>query len=298
MHLCMDWRTVNFDWNNARAFLIAAEEGSLSAAARALGLSQPTLGRQVSALENELGVALFERAGRGIVLTPNGLALVEHVRAMGDAAGRLSRTASGKSDALEGLVCISATEAAAAYILPSIILTLRQQEPGIDIELIASSSASDLKRREADIAIRAFRPTQPDLIAKKICDQQAFLYAAPSCLARLGNPDAPAQFSRAAFLGFNKMDEYMNALNQRGFTLDTGNFPVMTENHLVHWELVKQGVAIGVMPAQIGDAEPGVQRILPDIEPFTYPIWLVVHRELRTNRRIRFVFDFLAAELA
>src|SRR6056297_2910935 len=106
----MDWRSVGFDWNRARAFLVTAEEGSLSRAARALGMTQPTLGRQVSALEHELGVALFERVGRGLELTPSGLELVEHVRRMGEAATRVSLTASGQSQSIEGTVCITATE--------------------------------------------------------------------------------------------------------------------------------------------------------------------------------------------
>jgi len=298
MHICMDWRSVKFDWNRARAFLVTAEEGSLSAAARALGMTQPTLGRQVAALEEELGIALFERVGRGIELTPSGLALVEHVRAMGEAANRVSLIASGKSESLEGNICISATEATAAYTLPPIIQKLRQKEPGINIELIATSSASDLKRREADIAIRGFRPTQLDLIAKKVSVAQAHLYASPTYLASLGNPSSPVGFSHAEFFGFNKSNEFLNGLKERGFELSFSNFPVMTENHLVHWELVKQGVGIGVMAVQIGDAEPRVQRILPDSEPFTFELWLVAHRELKTSRRVRVVFDFLAAELS
>ena len=167
MHICMDWRSITFDWNRARAFLVTAEEGSLSAAARALGMTQPTLSRQVSALEQELGVALFERVGRGFELTPTGQSLIEHVRAMGDAASYLSLAASGKSESLDGNICITAPESTAVFILPPIIQRLRKAEPGIAIELLASSKVSDLKRREADIAIRAFRPTELDLIAKK-----------------------------------------------------------------------------------------------------------------------------------
>jgi DNA-binding transcriptional LysR family regulator len=121
MHLCMDWRTVTFDWNRARAFLVTAEEGSLSAAARALGMTQPTLGRQVAALETELGVALFERAGRGLILTPSGLEMMDHVRAMGQAASGLSRVASGQSQSVEGLVSITAGEAISAYMLPPVL---------------------------------------------------------------------------------------------------------------------------------------------------------------------------------
>lgn len=294
----MDWRSINFDWNRARAFLVTAEEGSLSKAARSLGMTQPTLGRQVSALEADLGVALFERSGRGLELTPGGLDLLEHVRSMGDAANRFSLAASGKSDALEGNVCISATDVMAAFILPALVRKLRRSEPGIDIEIIASNSSSDLKRREADIAIRAFRPTQPELIARKLVDVDAQLYATPDFLAKLGKPTSPADFSDAEFIGFDRRDLLIAALGEQGFTLSQRNFPVITESHLVHWELTKQGVGIGVMPTEIGDAEPLVRHVLPDLEPLTTELWLVAHRELRTSRRIRTVFDFLATELA
>lgn len=177
MHLCMDWKSVKFDWNRARAFLVTAEEGSLSAAARALGMAQPTLGRQVNALEEELGIVLFDRTGQGLTLTPGGLELLDHVRAMGNAANAVSLSAAGQSQAIDGTICIAASEIYAAILLPPIIAKLRVAEPGIDIEIIVSNSASDLRRREADIAIRNFRPTEPDLIAKKIRDVPARLYA-------------------------------------------------------------------------------------------------------------------------
>ncbi len=197
MHLRMDWRSVKFDWNRARAFLVTAEEGSLSAAARALGMAQPTLGRQVCALESELGVILFERAGRSLTLTQSGLELVEHVRAMGDAATRVSLTASGQSQSIEGRVCVTASEAYSVFILPPVIAKLRRIEPGITIEIIASNDVRDLRRREADIAVRNGRPTDPDLIAKKIKDDTACLYAAEGYLAQCGEIRAPEDMSRA-----------------------------------------------------------------------------------------------------
>lgn len=294
----MDWRSIRFDWNRARAFLVTAEEGSLSAAARALDMTQPTLGRQVTLLEQELGIALFERGARGLELTPNGLALVEYVRAMGDAASDLSLMASGQSQSLQGNICISATEVAAAYVLPSIIQRLRQMQPDIYIELIASNSVSDLKRREADIALRAFRPTQPDLIAKKLRDVAVYLYAARSYLDSLGNPMSPDDLSKADFIGFDHTDILMKAFSELGLKLTPRNFPVIAENHIVQWELVKQGVGIGVMPQEIGDAEPLVERALPTLEPLASDLWLVTHRELTTNRRVRMVFDYLASELS
>lgn len=133
MHKRMDWRAVTFDWNRARAFLVTAEEGSLSAAARALGMAQPTLGRQVSALEAELGTVLFERAGRGLTLTPSGLELVEHVRAMAEAANQVSLTASGQSQTVEGTSRITASEITAAHSPPPLIAKLRHAEPGIEV---------------------------------------------------------------------------------------------------------------------------------------------------------------------
>jgi len=294
----MDWRSVDFDWNRARAFLVTAEEGSLSAAARALGMTQPTLGRQVTALEAELGVALFERGGRGLELTPSGLELLEHVRAMGDAAGRFSLTASGKSTSIEGSICITATEVGAAFVLPPILRKLRQLEPGIEIELIASNSTSDLKRREADIAVRAFQPTQPDLIARKVKGVNFHLYAASDYLRRIGNPRSPEEFGDAEFIGFDRSNMLVDALGERGFPLSLRNFPTITENHLVLWELVKHGLGIGFMSEDVGEVEPLVERVLSSLDPFPVEIWLVAHRELKTSRRVRTVFDFLVSELS
>ena len=294
----MDWRSVTFDWNRARAFLVTAEEGSLSAAARALGMAQPTLGRQVAALERELGVALFERVGRGLALTASGLELVEHVRAMGEAANRVSLAASGQSQSIEGTVCITATEVYAAFVLPSIVETLRRSAPGITTEIVASNAVSDLRRREADIAIRHVRPTDGDLIAKRLPDDTAQLYATPAYLDRIGHPRSFAECSQADFIGFDNNQPLLDGLNAKGFTLTTGNFPVLTASHLVHWELVKQGVGIGIMPLRIGDSEPSVTPVLPAMDPFEIPVWLVAHRELNTSRRVRLVFDLLAQALA
>ena len=294
----MDWRSVKFDWNRARAFLVTAEEGSLSAAARALGMAQPTLGRQVDALEEELGVVLFERVGRGFTLTPGGLELLDHVRAMGDAANRVALTAAGQSQSIEGTVCIAASETYAALVLPPILAKLRRLQPGIHLEIVASTKASDLRRREADIAIRNFRPTEPDVVAKKIRDFPARLYATPAYLERIGNPRLPYDLRLAEFISIDSTGAFMKGLNALGMNLTERNFPILTENYLVMWELVKHGLGIGILDGTIGDAEPRVRRALPDLEPLVFPIWLVAHREVNTSRRIRVVFDLLAEELA
>jgi DNA-binding transcriptional LysR family regulator len=298
MRFRMDWRSVKFDWNRARAFLVTAEEGSLSAAARALGMAQPTLGRQVDALEEELGVILFERVGRGFTLTPSGIELLEHVRAMGEAANRVALTAAGQSQSIEGTICIAASEIHAALLLPPILAKLRQAQPGIHIELVASTKASDLRRREADIALRNFAPAEPDLIAKKIRDIPARLYATPAYLEKIGNPRLPHDLGKADFISIDSTGMFMKGLNTLGLNLTERNFPILTENYLVMWELVKHGLGIGILDGNLGDAEPRVRRALPDLAPLVFPIWLVAHREVNTSRRIRVVFDLLAEELA
>lgn len=298
MHFRMDWRAVKFDWNRARAFLVTAEEGSLSAAARALGMAQPTLGRQVSALEEELGVLLFERAGRGLVLTPSGLDLLDHVREMGNAANRVSLAAGGQAQNIEGNICITASEIYSAYLLPPIVARLRREAPGIEIEIVASNEAVDLRRREADIAIRSFRPTQADLIARKIRDDRARLYASPEYLARIGNPKTPNELNAAEFIAFDTSTLMIDGLNALGLNLTRQNFPVLTPNHLVQLALARAGAGIGIFPEAIGDGDTGLARALPDLAPIEIPIWLTAHRELNTSRRVRLVFDMLAEGLA
>lgn len=293
----MDWRSLKFDWNRARAFLVTAEEGSLAAAARSLGMAQPTLGRQVAALEQELGVQLFQRHGRGLTLTDSGIELLEHVRSMGEAANRLSLGASGRATAIEGEITLSAPELTAMHVLPPILRELRREQPGIRVEIIASNQESNLSRREADIAIRSFRPTQPELIARKVGMVTAHLYASPDYLASLEDGTTPAGLSHADFIGSDYQHVLLSHLNQHGLTISSDQFSVSTSNHIVQWELVKQGLGVGMMVEQIANAEPGVVRVLPDLQPFTAEIWLVTHSELRTQRRIRTVFDFLVAEI-
>ncbi len=294
----MDWRATRFNWNHARAFLVAAEEGSFSAAGRALETAQPTIGRQVAALEAELGVTLFERIGSALELTSAGLDLVEHVRAMNDAATRVSLSATGQSLSIEGTVCITASELISTYILPPILARLRRAHPGIELEIVASNSARDLRRREADIAVRNFTPSQPELVAKKVADRSARLYATPGYLAALGDPSSPAELSRADFFGFDRSEVMITGLRALGIALTPKNFPVITDNHLVQWELCKQGAGICIVMDEVGDAEPRVRRVLPDLPPLPIPVWLATHRELRTSRRIRVVFDLLAEGLS
>lgn len=288
------WQNINFDWNQARAFLVTAEEGTLSAAARALELTQPTLGRQVAALEERLGVTLFERVGKSLSLTEAGINLLAHVKDMGDAAGRVSLAASGQSQAVEGHVVITASDMMAAYNLPSILEELREVAPGITLEVLASNEIRDLKRREADIAIRHVRPQQPDLIAKQVPGTVGKFYAAPAYIERYGRPTTVEHLADAVFVGFGDVTEYLNALKPAGLPIDRTNIKYASNSAIVAWEMVKQGLGMCIMTDELGDTTPEVERLLPSFPDLPVPIWLVAHRELRTNRRIRLVFDFLS----
>ena len=292
----MNWAVLTFDWNQVRAFLATAEEGSLSAAARALKQSQPTLGRQVAALEDSLGVVLFERVGRSLDLTPTGRDLLEHVRTMGAAAERVSLLASGQSQTVEGKVSISASDAVAAFLLPPIVLKLREMAPSVEVEVVASNEISDLQRREADIAIRHIRPEEPELFAKFLKDETAHLYASKGYLDRIGRPRSIDDLSKLEFFGFGDPDRMVKEFALRGINISREQIRVSCASGLVMWEMAKQGLGVCPMSDSVASRTPGIEAVVPDFE-IRFPVWLAVHREVQTSRRIRIVFDLLAEEL-
>lgn len=293
----MDRPPPDFDWTLAKAFLATVEAGSLSAAARRLGASQPTLSRQVAAFADALGVTLFERVGRGLELTEAGADIAAHLRPMAEAAERASLAATGQAQSIDGHIRITASEIYAAHLLPIIIAHLRQDAPGITVEVVATDRVTDLRRREADIAIRNARPEDPALFARKVADDTATFYATPEYLERLGRPEALQDLNRANFIAIDKVETTLGYLNAMGLSLTPDSFPVVTESHPTHWGLTLAGVGIGIVPTHIGDPDPRVQRVYPDAPTIPFPVWVVAHSELRTSRRVRLVFDLLTEML-
>lgn len=290
----MKWESVCFDWNRTRAFLVTAEEGSLSAAAKALNMTQPTLSRQVAGLESELNVTLFERVGQRLELTQSGLELLASAKKMGEAAQHFSLAVSGQSQDLEGTVVISVCELDAMYRLPSVIKVIRELEPGITVEVVVSNQASDLKRREADIAIRNFRPTQPDLIAKKLGSETIWLYGDKQYLAPFQDEQNHDTLNKVQIIGFDQSSAVSDQLNAQGLSLTKENFRLISAFQPLQVKLAEQGLGSIFLPQDIGDQHLTLVRGFPNLPPLmTLDVWLVCHQELRTNRRVKRVFDLI-----
>ena len=285
------------DWNDVRALLAAAQAGSLSAAAEVTGISQPTLGRRIDALEAALGVTLFERGPRGMALTQSGADLLVHANAMEEAAARLSLAASGRAETLEGVVRITAPEVMSAFHLPAILTRLMAAEPGVEVELVASDRTENLLRREADIAIRMYRPTQADLITRKVTEMRLGLYASHGYIAEHGEPTVE-DFACHRMVGYDRNPIIVDWMRSEGLSPPPGFMRIRTDDQVTHWKLIVAGAGLGPNQRAVGDAEPGVRRILEDIPMPTLPVWLTVHEELKTSALIRRVYDFLAEELS
>jgi len=290
----MNGASVSPDWNQMRALLTTVEAGSLSAAAKRLGLTQPTLGRQVAALEESLGLAIFERVGRNLVLTEAGQRLVADLREMGAAAERVALSAAAQSQSVEGVVRITTADIYAGHVLPPLLDKIRREAPAISVQVLATGSISDLLRREADIAIRHVRPDQDGLIARRCRDTAARIYGTPDLIARLGHPRNGAALAQADFVGaLDNNDDFIAEMNRRGVALGPDNFRLATQSGMTGWEWVRKGMCLGAMVEAVARQTPEVEIVVPSIEPIPVPVWLVTHRELHTSRRIRLVFDML-----
>ena len=287
----------DFDWSLARTFLAALESGSLLGAAKRLGSSQPTVGRQISELESQLGVALFERTGRGLVPTQSALQLAVSAQAMEAAALQLARSGTGSQKQASGTVRITASQTVACYLLPPVLNDMRRALPEIQVELESSNVVSNLLRREADIAVRMVRPDQATLIAKKIGAVKVGTYASRDYLARRGTPKQPMDLIGHDLIGYDKGEDIIRGFRAFGQSISREAFALRTDDLIVQWEAARAGLGIGFFATYLARIDPQVLTILPNLALPELPMWLTVHREIRTSQRIRAVFDFLATAL-
>jgi DNA-binding transcriptional LysR family regulator len=286
------------DWSLVQTFLAVAETGSLSSAARQLGMTQPTVGRHIQTLEQDLQVSLFKRQARGMALTSQGEALLGPARAMRDAAKALSLNAAGETSDLSGTVRVTASVFASHYFLPPVIADIRDNHPDIQIELAPNDATDNLLFREADIAVRMYRPTQLDIVAKHVGNLDLGLFAAKSYIQRKGRPASGTEVMALDIVGYDHNESLIRGFREAGFEVDRNFFPVRCDNQAVLWELVRAGCGLGFAPVAQGRNDPALEEVdlgipLPKLE-----VWLAAHEAVRRSPRVNAVWKLLEQRLA
>jgi DNA-binding transcriptional LysR family regulator len=286
------------DWTLIRAFLAVAETGSLSAGARVLGTSQPNLGRQVRALESALAVELFHRQPRGLALTAAGERLLPHARAMRDAAGALALSAAGEDARLAGTVRITASVVMSVFHLPPLIAALRREEPRIEIELVPSDTTSNLHFREADIALRMFRPTQLDLVTRHLGDIPLTFCAARDYLVRRGTPRRAEDLAAHDLVGYDRSPLLEEGFRQGGLDVGRAGFATRCDDNMAYFALVRAGCGIGIAQTTLVTADPDLVALDLGVAVPHLPLWLTAHEATRTTPRVAHVWGRLVAGLS
>ena len=284
------------DWSHYRTFLAVLEEGSLSGAGRVLGLTQPTVGRHVEALEADLGAALFTRSAAGLTPTETALALRPHAEAMAAAAQALARTATGEADAVRGAVRVTASDIVGVEVLPPILTGFHEAWPEVAIELNLSNRLEDLIRREADIAVRMARPTQGALLAKYVGVVPLRLYAHRRYLEAHGVP-ASLEDTRHAAIGFDRDLQIMRSLEERQISLSRETFAFRSDNDLAQLAALRAGFGVGAAQAPIAARDPALVPVLNDVFRYDLEFWVAMHEDLKSTRRMRLLFDWLVEGL-
>lgn len=284
----------HFDWDLLKSFLGVIDHGSLSAASRALAVSQPTLGRHISELEAALGVILFDRGREGLAPTHAALAIVEEARGVADGAGRIALAAAGKASEVSGTVRVTASEIVATYLLPAILGRMLADMPAISVELVASNAVENLLRRDADIAVRMVEPSQLDLVSRKLVALPMGVFAHRDYLDRHGRPSTPADLSGHVVIGFDRSDLILRGFRAAGFDVDRSYFRFRCDDQVAAWEALAAGAGIGFAPLWLARRCAQLERIAPEFKVPPLTIWLVTHKEVRTSARIRAAYDYLA----
>jgi DNA-binding transcriptional LysR family regulator len=281
------------DWSHVRSFLAVYGEGSLSGAARKLGLTQPTLGRQIAELEKDLGVALFIRSQRGLMPTDAARDVARHAEAMSAASSAMIRAASGSESDMAGTIRITASEVIGAEVLPPLLASFRKLAPHVTIELLLSNRVADLLTGEADIAVRMLRPGQQAIVARHVGDVGLGLYAHQRYLETAPKLTTPrALFSEHALIGFDREAPVLPDLSEN-LTLARDMFALRTDNDLAQLAAIRAGCGIGMIQHGIARRSQELVPVSPDQIGARLEIWLALHEDLRTSRRLRLMMEHL-----
>lgn len=283
-------------WDHYRSLLAVLDQGSLSAAARTLGLTQPTVGRHIEALEAVLGAPLFTRSASGLAPTETALALRPHAEAMSAAAEALVRTASGEADAVRGAIRITASDVVSVEVLPPILTSFHETFPDVAIELVSSNRQEDLLRRDADIAVRMIRPTQNAIVARHVGDVPLRLYAHRRYIEAHGMPTSLADAAHSA-IGFDRDMQIQRYLQERQLPLTRATFAFRSDHDPAQLAALRAGFGVGGCQAPIARRDPDLVPVLEDEFRADLEFWVAMHEDLKASRRMRLMFDWLVEGL-
>ncbi|MRX06390.1 LysR family transcriptional regulator [Pseudoduganella sp. FT25W] len=293
--------TAEPNWDLYRSFLAVLQEGSLSGAARALGLTQPTVGRHVDALEQALGLSLFTRSQAGFIATDAAYALQPYAETLSSASAALLRAASGMGrggDAhITGTVRVTASEVVSVEVLPPILARLRDSHPGVTIELAVSNRIENLLRRDADIAVRMQRPEQDVLVARRVGNIELGFHARRSYLERHGTPQSWEEMARHTLIGIDTETAFTRKLQPLLGGLANNAYALRSDSDLVHLASIRAGLGIGICQVRLAARDPNLVRVVPDLLNIVMDTWLAMHENLRSNPACAAVYTALAAGL-
>jgi DNA-binding transcriptional LysR family regulator len=289
--------TSDIGWELYRSFLSVLNEGSLSGAARALGVAQPTVGRHVAALEKSLGLALFTRSQIGLMPTEAALSLRSYAKSMQSTAAALERAAASQGTGVRGTVRVTASDVIGVEVLPPIIASLRDEHPDLVLELVLTDRMQDLLRREADIAVRMARPRQELLVARRVGQIELGLHAHQRYLSRHGTPNTMADLANHALIGFDQTTAFIRSAGKGLSGWRREAFAMRTDNNLAQLALIRSGAGIGVCQAAIARRDDSIVRLFPRQFSLQMETWITMHEDLRNSPRCRVAFDALVKGL-
>jgi DNA-binding transcriptional LysR family regulator len=286
-------------WDLYRSFLAVLRLGSLSAAGRALGLTQPTVGRHIAMLQATLsGRVLFTRSQKGLMPTATAHELRPHAEDMAAAAAAFVRTGSGNLEETAGVVRLAAADVVAVEVLPPILSDFRYQYPNTVIELTVSNQMVDLLRRDADIAVRMVRPKQKALLAKRAGKVALRFHAHRRYLERYGYPERLEDLAHHTLIGFDRVAPVGNFLDAVPIPVSRELFAFRCDNDLALLAALRAGFGVGICHTGIARRDPDLLPVLSKQFKVEYEIWIVMHNDLKRISRMRLMFDHLAVNLA
>jgi len=281
------------DWTYIRSFLSVVETGSFSAASRALGQSQPTIGRHIAELENHFKTPLFVRSNKGHVLTPKARDIMPMAEAMRAAMDGIHLAATSENE-ISGTVRLTASVFMSHFILPPIIADLRRNHPNIAIELIPTDKTDNLMRREADIALRMYRPTQLETITRKLGDVPIAAIASRTYLERKGQPNSPDEFKHFDLIGFDRNDQITAEMNENGIPATRDWFGVRCDNGALYAQMIQAGCGIGFCPKVLCDRDATLVNLFPEIPIGSLEMWIAAHESVHKSPTVQIVWTQLS----